>query len=299
MDRHQQMRVFLAVSQTLSLASAARQLELSAPTVTRAIDALEKRLGLALMHRSTRGVLMTEAGERFASDCQRILQHLQEAEASATGLHTEPRGHLTVSMPLLLGQQLMTPVLLEYLQQFPHVEIFARYLDRHPNLHEEGIDVAILGGSLPDSSLFALKAGSVRRVVCGSPDYLKRQGIPRLPEDLLQHQIIHSHADSRLPEWRFQVGEESRQYPLRPRLSCATNQAAIQAACLGGGLTRCMSYQVHEQLMSGKLCTVLDDYQLPALPLHVVYREGRRAAARVRSFVDFAVAQLRDHPALN
>ncbi|MWV17005.1 LysR family transcriptional regulator [Pseudomonas sp. L-22-4S-12] len=298
MDRQQQMQVFLAVSQTLSLAAAARQLELSAPTVTRAIDALEARLNLTLLQRSTRGVLLTEAGERFAADCQRILAEVLEAEASASGLHSQPRGHLTVSVPLLFGQELMPAILLDYLQQYPEVQLYVRYLDRQPNLHEEGVDVAILAGALPDSSLFALKAGQIRRVVCASPAYLSRRGTPQHPNELGDHQIIHSSADARLTEWRFQVDGSQRHYPLRPRLSCTTNQAAIRAACADGGLTRCMSYQVHERLQRGELVEVLQGFGLPELPVHVVYREGRRAAARVRSFVDFAVGRLREHPAL-
>lgn len=298
MDRQQQMQVFLAVSQTLSLAAAARQLELSAPTVTRAIDALEARLSLPLLQRSTRGVLLTEAGERFAADCQRILAQVREAEASASGLHSQPRGQLTLSVPLLFGQELMPDILLDYLRQFPEVQLYVRYLDRQPNLHEEGVDVAILAGALPDSLLFALNAGQIRRVVCASPAYLASHGAPVHPDELTQHQIIHSSADARLTEWRFQVQDAIRHYPLRPRLSCTTNQGAIHAACQDGGLTRCMSYQIHERLQRGELVEVLQDFGLPALPVHVVYREGRRAAARVRSFVDFAVSRLREHPAL-
>lgn len=298
MDRQQQMQVFLAVSQTLSLAAAARQMELSTPTVTRAIDALEARLSLPLLQRSTRGVLLTKAGECFAADCQRILAQVREAEASASGLHSQPRGQLMLCVPLLFGQELMPDILLDYLQQFPEVQLFVRYLDRQPNLHEEGVDVAILAGVLPDSSLFALKAGQIRRVVCANPAYLARHGTPVHPDELTQHQIIHSSADARLTEWRFQVQDAIRHYPLRPRLSCTTNQGAINAACQDGGLTRCMSYQIHERLQRGELVEVLQDFELPALPVHVVYREGRRAAARVHSFVDFAVSRLREHPAL-
>jgi len=183
MDRQKQMQVFLAISQTRSLAAAARQQELSAPTVTRAMDALEERLNLPLLQRSTRGVLLTEAGERFAADCQRILSQVQEAEASASGLHSQPRGLLTVCVPLLFGQELMPDILLDYLRQFPEVQLYVRYLDRQPNLHEEGVDVAILAGALPDSLLFALNAGQIRRVVCASPAYLARHGAPVHPDE--------------------------------------------------------------------------------------------------------------------
>lgn len=299
MDRHHEMQVFMAVLSDLSLAAAARRLEISAPTVTRAISALEQRLGVALLQRSTRGVSLTEAGERFASDCRRILAEVNEAEASASGLHIEPRGVLTVATPLLFGQHLLMPIILDYLEDYPQVQLVSHFSDRMPNLHEEGVDVAVLVGDLPDSSLFALKVGSIRRVICASPSYLAAYGTPATPQALSTHRIIHSSADSRLPEWRFLERQQALSVSLRPRLSCATNQAAIAACCLGAGLTRCMSYQVHRQLHDGQLQAVLEDYQTPALPVHLVYREGRKAAARVRSFVDFAVARLRIEPSIN
>lgn len=299
MDRHHEMRVFQAVAFDLSLAAAARRLQLSAPTVTRAIAALEQRLGVPLLERSTRGVTLTAVGERFANDCRRILLEVDEAEASASGLHAQPRGQLKLAMPLLFGQQLLTPILLDYLNAYPDVQIVAAYLDRVPNLHEEGVDVAVQVGNLPDSSLFALKVGSIRRLVCASPAYLAEHGVPEQPGDLAQHRLVHSSADARLPEWRFQQQSGLLTVSFRPRLSCATNQAAIAAACRDAGLIRCMSYQVHELLEQGRLRPVLRDFEPAALPVHIVYREGRKAAARVRSFVDFAVARLREHPALS
>lgn len=298
MDRYQEMQVFLAVSKSGSLASAARELNISTPTATRAMDALEQRLGKPLLLRTTRGVKLTEAGEHFAHNCQRILRQLQESEASACGLHSEPRGKLCLSAPLLFGQQLMTPIMLAYLQQYPDVQLTSRYLDHFPNLHEEGIDVAILAGKLPDSSLFAVRVGQIRRMICASPAYLSRHGIPEAPHDIASHQFIHSSADARLPEWHFMIDGTPCLIRFTPRLTCSTNLAAINAACLDGGLTRCMSYQVHDMINQGVLQTILTAYELPPLPLHIVYREGRKAAARVRSFVDFAASHLRVHPAL-
>jgi len=298
MDRQHAMRVFQAVAADLSLAAAARRLRISAPSVSRAIAALESHLGVALLERSTRGVQLTAAGERFAGDCRRILQEVEEAEASASGLHGQARGRLKLAMPLLFGQQLLTPILLGYLDAYPEVQIVARFLERVPKLHEEGVDVAVLVGKLPDSSLFARQIGSVRQLVCASPDYLARHGTPQLPQDLARHRLLHCTADTRLPEWRFQQQNHLLSIAFQPRLSCATHQAAIAAACRGAGLSRCLSYQVHELCEQGRLRRVLHDFEPPALPVYLLYREGRRAAARVRSFVDFAASQLREHPAL-
>ncbi len=292
MNRHDEMTAFLAAAEDRSLAAAARRLTVSVPTVTRAISALESRLGVALLARNTRGVQPTEAGERFAQDCRRILQELAEAERSAAGLHAEPRGVLTLAAPLLLGQQLLMPILLDYLHAYPEVQIVGRFMDRAPNLHEEGVDVAIVAGKLPDSSLFAIKLGTIRPLICASPAYLAAHGEPATPGALSAHRIVHSLADSRLAEWRFQNKGEAVTIAFQARLTCATNQAAIIAACRGAGLTRCMSFEVDAPVRAGTLRAVLSAYEPPALPLQIVYREGRRAAARVRSFVDFAVARL-------
>jgi len=299
MDRHDEMTVFLAVVEDRSLAAAARRLDVSAPTVTRAIAALESRLGVALLARSTRGVQLTQAGERFAHDCGRIVREIAEAERSAAGLHAKPRGLLTLAASLLFGQHLLTPILLDYLEQYPDVQLAGQFMDRVPNLHEEAVDVAVLAGELPDSSLFATRVGSIRRVVCASPVYLAAHGEPEAPGALVGHRVVHSLADARLPEWRFQRDGAPLTVGVRPRLTCATNQAAIVAASRGAGLTRCMSYQIADELAAGELKLVLTAFEMSALPVHVAYREGRKAAARVRSFVDFTVARLRADTRIN
>ncbi|NQD38005.1 LysR family transcriptional regulator [Permianibacter sp. IMCC34836] len=293
MDHFSEMSIFAAVADSHSLAAAARQLNQSAPTVTRAIAGLEQRLGVALLERSTRGVQLTAAGTRYLTDCKRILQEVQEAEASAAGRHATPAGVLNVSTPLLFGQDVLTPILLAYLDAYPAVHIRAHFLDRFPNLQEEGIDVALLMGELPDSSLIAVKVGSIQRVVCATPAYLKRFGVPAHPDDLHQHKLIVSTADSRSHEWQFQQTGESFAVPVTAALSTSTNTAALNACLLDAGLTRLMSYQVRDRVATGQLQLVLADFAPASLPVHVVYREGRRAAARVRSFVEFASQQLR------
>lgn len=298
MNRLIELRAFRQISETKSLAAAARALAVSTPTITRAVTALEQRLKLRLLKRSTRGVTLTAQGHQFALDCQRILQQLEEAEASARGLHAEPRGLLQLSMPLLFGERIMPAILIDFLARYAAVQLSVRFLDHKPNFQEEGFDVAFLAGKLQDSSLFAVRVGQIARIVCASPEYLTSAGTPASPEELTHHQIVHSQADARVPEWRFAEQGDMRSVALRPRLSVSTNQAAIVAACAGAGLLRCMSYQVHELLQRGKLQRILTDFEPAPLPVYVVYREGRRAAARVRCFVDFTVKRLRAHPAL-
>lgn len=298
MDRYHEMLMFEALSEHPSLASAARRLNVSGPTVIRAIARLEARLGVTLLLRSTRGVALTQAGAGFMADCSRILRAIDDAEASAKGLHVQARGSLRVAMPLLFSRYVMAPLLTRYLDLYPDVRLFAQYHDRVPNLNEEGIDVAVLVGDLPSSSLIARPVGHVSYIVCGSPGYLERQGAPCVPEDLQVHRLVATQAYRDKVQWDFQQHGELRSIKARSRLSFATVQAAIDAAAHGAGLTRCLSYPLHDYLDSGRLRRVLQPYELPALPVHVVYREGRKGSMRMRSFVDFIVGALREHPAL-
>ncbi|RJX83342.1 LysR family transcriptional regulator [Pseudomonas sp. LS-2] len=298
MDRHQQMTVFDAVATEQGLAAASRRLGVSEATVSRALAALERRLGTRLLMRSTRGVTLTEVGRVFAVDCSRLLRAVEEAEASANGLHVEPRGLLKLVTPLLFGDRLLMPVVLDYMDARPGIEMSVTYQDSFPNLHEEGIDVAVLIGALPDGYMVARKVGTVRQMICASPAYLERRAAPRTPVDLAGHSLVFCTASNRMLEWRFQREGSLRNVALKPTLRCTTQLAAINAAINGAGLASCLSHEVHEHLEAGRLCPVLDGFEPDSLPVHLVYREGRRASARVRSFIDFAVERLRQHPVL-
>ena len=290
MERYRDMQLFAALAGHPSLASAARSVAVSGPTLMRAVARLEARLRVALLVRSTRGVSLTEAGQAYLADCVRLLAAVDAAQASAKGMHDQAQGNLRVFLPLLFSRYVMAPVLAGYMDRYPDVHLVAHYHDYYPNLHEEGLDVAILVGELPSSSLVARPVGHVRPILCASPGYLAAHGEPRHPDALKQHRLI---ASTDTVDWAFKGG------PLkaRARLRCTTVQGAINAAVQGAGLIRCLSYPVHEHLLSGELCRVLPDYEPPPLPVHVVYRDGRHAPMRVRSFVDQCVAALRDHPA--
>lgn len=298
MDRFHEMQMFEALSERPSLASAARRLDVSGPTVVRAIARLEARLGVPLLVRSTRGVALTDAGAAFMADCSRILKGVEEAEASAKGLHVEAQGNLKVLLPLLFSRYVMTSMLANYMSMYPQVRVFAQYHDRFPNMNDEGLDVAVLIGNLPNSSLIARPVGHVRSIVCGSPGYLATQGEPQTPEDLKHHRLVATQAYRDKVQWDFHQEGELNPIKARTRLSCATVQAAIDATAHGAGLMRCLSYPLYDYLNRGQLRRVLQPYELPALPVHVVYREGRKASMRVRSFVDFIVEGLREHPAM-
>lgn len=298
MDRWQAMRIFARVAETGSFAAAGRQLGLSPPAVTRAVAALEEAIGTRLLTRTTRVVRLTEAGGRYVEDCRRILADIAEAEAAAAGAYGTPTGTLAVTASVLFGEIYVLPILTEYLDRHPAVSIRGLFLDRVVNIVEEGIDVAVRIGHLPDSGMAALRVGAVRRVVCGAPDYFARHGIPADPGELARHRIIAPTGATASLDWRFGPGA-SRSVTVQPRLACNTNAAAIAAAVAGWGITRLLSYQVAGLVAEGRLQRVLADFEEEPLPIHVIHPEGRRAAARVRGFVDLAVERLRADPRLH
>ncbi len=298
MDRWQAMRIFARVAETGSFAAAGRQLGLSPPAVTRAVAALEEAIGTRLLTRTTRVVRLTEAGGRYVEDCRRILADIAEAEAAAAGAYGTPTGTLAVTASVLFGEIYVLPILTEYLDRHPAVSIRGLFLDRVVNIVEEGIDVAVRIGHLPDSGMAALRVGAVRRVVCGAPDYFARHGIPADPGELARHRIIAPTGATASLDWRFGPGA-LRSVTVQPRLACNTNAAAIAAAAAGWGITRLLSYQVAGLLAKGRLQRVLADFEEEPLPIHVIHPEGRRAAARVRGFVDLAVERLRADPRLH
>lgn len=293
MDRFHLITVFVAVVDAQGLAGAARKLAISPPAVTRAINELEAHLGLRLLIRTTRTVRVTDAGARYAQDCRRILAELSEADESVSGLHSAPRGRLTVTAPMLFGSLMVTPIVMSYLQRYPEVSASCLFLDRVVNLVDEGVDVAIRIGELPDSSMQAIRVGQVRQLVCASPDYLATYGTPLTPDDLHQHAIVSASSVTPNPEWRLLHNGELRSVRLQARMTTTTNDSAVAAAVGSFGITRLLSYQVADHLRAGRLATVLPEYEAAPLPVHVVHREGRHAPQRVRAFIDLAVERLR------
>ena len=298
MDRFHLMNVFVAVAEEEGFAAAARRLRMSPPAVTRAISGLEEHLGVKLLNRTTRYVRTSDAGQRYLEDARRILAEVESADETAAGINAEPRGHLSITAPALFGRQFITPGIVDYLQRYPNTEVSAVFLDRVVNLLEEGLDVGIRIGELPDSSMRALRVGSVRRVICAAPTYLQQQGQPQTPNDLLRHTIIASSAISGSLDWRLNTAE-GKPIRIKPRLIVNTNDAALEAALEGFGITRLLSYQVNQQLASGKLIRILETYEPAAWPVHIVHREGRYASTKIRTFVDLMAVRLRADSSLN
>jgi DNA-binding transcriptional LysR family regulator len=289
MDRIDAMQVFVTVAELRGFAPAARKLKLSPSGVTRLIAALEDRLGARLLQRTTRSVALTDAGTRYLERAKRILADVEEAEHAAESERTRPSGRLVVSAPVGFGRRHVSPVMSSYLKRYGEVSGELRLEDRMVNLVDDGIDLAVRIGDLADSSLVARQVGTMRRIVVASPGYLKAHGEPKRPEAIAAHQTIQFGATAALADWRFlEEGREVR-IGIAPRLATNNADAAIRYAESGGGLTRVLAYQARDAIKDGALKIVLQKFELPALPIHIVYPTSRLLSAKVRAFIDLVV----------
>ena len=296
MDRFHLMTVFVAVAEEEGFAGAARRLNMSPPAVTRAIAALEAHLGVKLFKRSTRIVRLTDAGQGYLDDVKRVIAAADDADMQAAGGNAEPRGVLTITAPVMFGRLHVMPGVVAYMQRYPAMQVSALFADRVVNLLEESIDVAFRIGDLPDSSYRAVRVGEVRRVLCASPAYLAQAGLPQTPEDLSAHQIILAKSINQSNELKF--AKTPLSVRVKPRLLVSDNASAIEAALSGLGIVRLLSYQIAPQLAAGSLSIILSEYELPAMPVHIVHSEGRYASAKVRVFIDLMAERLRENLAL-
>ncbi len=299
MDRLHAMKTFVAVVESGGFTAAARKLDVSLSVVSRIVTELEAHLGVRLLTRTTRVVRPTDTGAAYFENCKRILGEIEEADLAAAGTHAAPRGSLVVTAPVLFGARHVTPIVVEYLQRYPEVDVHCVLVDRNINFIDEGVDVGIRIGELPSSTLQAILVGRVRRVVCAAPAYLQRHGLPRTLDDLQRHTLIQTTGVNTLPEWRFMEQGEPRPLRIAPRLATSTNDSAISAAVAGLGLARVLSYQVASELHDGRLRVVLAEYEPPPVPIHVIHREGRHAMRKVRAFLDLAIDRLRADQSLN
>jgi DNA-binding transcriptional LysR family regulator len=296
MDRIEAMIMFVTVLDEGSLAAAARKLKRSPAAIGRAVSFLEARVGAQLLHRTTRSMACSEAGERYALACRRMLAELEEAEAIAGGEQAAPRGVLSISAPPICGEDVLRPILDDFLDAYPMVSARLLLLDIPVNLIEEGMDVALRIADLPDSSLIATRVGTdVRRVVVGSPAYLSRSPAITRPSDFAAHEII-AFTNFGIDSWSFAAAAQSkipRVVHFNPRLTVNTVRAALASAIRGRGLTRLYSYHVADAVQSGQLQVVLPDAEHPPLPVHLLTPAGRIELPKVRAFIDFATPRLR------
>ena len=295
MDRLDAMSVFAAIVDEGSLSAAGRRLKVPLATVSRKLADLEAHLKTRLITRSTRKLVLTDAGRDYLAACRQILEQVDEAERAAAGAYAKVRGQLVVAAPVVFGRLHLVPVAAAFLEAHPEVDIQLRLSDRNVNLIEEHVDVALRIGALPDSNLVATQVGMVRRVVCASPAYLERFGWPQSLQDLARHQCVTFDGLDAATAWTFaDAAGQKRQARVRSRMTVTTADAAIEAAVLGLGLTRVLSYQVADALRIGRLARVLAEEESPAVPASLIHPGQGRLPMKTRAFIDFAVGRLRD-----
>lgn len=294
MDRLQAMTLLLAAVEHGSLSRASRELRLPLATVSRKVAELESHLKATLLIRSTRGLELTPTGRAYVAAAKSILEQLTEVERAAAGEYSEPKGDLLVTAPVMLGRLHTLPVIMQFLSAFPEIAVSLTLSDRVAHFPDDQIDVAIRVGTLSDETLIAMRLGEVRRVMCASPGYLASQGVPATPEDLVRHEVISFEHVALPTTWTFESGGSGRSVTFRSRLSVDTIDAAIDAGLAGAGLIRAMSYQVAQLVRAGRLQLVLESFESPPLPVHLMYARHSRLPLKLRAFIDFAVPRLRE-----
>lgn len=285
MDRFEAFEMFAAVADQGGFASAARSLRASPPAVTRGIAALEQRLGVSLFHRSTRAVSLTDDGARLLERVRPILAAFDDAEKSVRGAQVEPSGLLYITAPVAFGRLHVLPVVSDLLDRHAQLDIRMTLVDRNVRIVEEGIDIAVRIGVLPDSAMKAVRIGFVRQVIVASPAYLARMGAPANPSDLARHRLIAMDGPRAGTEWRFGA-RGGKRIKIGPRLTLNTVDSAIAAAEAGVGIANLLSYQADEGLFAGRLVEVLRDDRTEPLPVSLLFDAGRQASPAARAFID-------------
>lgn len=295
MNRLEAMSVFAAIVDGGSLSAAGRRLAVPLATVSRKLADLEAHLKTSLITRSTRKLVLTDAGRDYLEACRQILEQVDEAERAASGAYAKVKGRLVVAAPIVFGRLHVVPLAAAFLEDHPEVDIQLRLGDRNVNLIEEHVDLAFRIGTLPDSNLVATPLGAIRRVVCASPAYLQRFGIPQTLDELAAHRCISFDGLDAASAWTF-VGDQGdkRQVAVHSRLTVSTADAAIAASSLGLGLTRVLSYQVADALRDGRLVRVLADAEPPAVPASLIHPGQGRLPMKARAFIDFAAGRIRE-----
>ena len=296
MDTLASMQVFAMVVEAGSFAAAAERLELSRALVSKHMAHLEKHLGTRLLNRTTRRLSLTESGSTYFERCQQILKDIEEAELAATHLTSVPRGTLRVTIPLVFGVLHIAPLIADYLSIYPEAKLDFTLDDRNIDLVNEGYDLAIRIGNLAETGLIARKFAKDAVVVCGSPEYFRRHGVPRVPEDLMNHSCLGYSYDDSGNEWRFRGPDGEHIVQVKGNLR-ANNGDLLRVAALGGaGIVLQPRFLVGADLRAGRLQSVLAEYKSRELGIYAVYPSRKYLSAKVRSFIDFLAERFGPNP---
>lgn len=294
MDRLDAMMLLVTAADEGSLSAASRRLRTPLATVSRRVAELEQQLKVRLLHRGARKLVLTEAGRAYVESCRRILEDVAEAERAATGEYRTPQGELTISAPAVMGRSHVLPVVNEFLRAFPDIRMRLQLSDRHVNLVEEHVDLAVRIGEPPDSaSLVAARLGLIRLILCASPAYLAARGVPEAPADLMAHDCIVHEAHPASHHWRFFTPGGIQTIEVPHRLTLSLGEATVAAAVGGAGIARALSYVTDEAVRDGALTPLLEAYEPPPIPVSILYPSQRQVPLKLRAFLDFAIPRLR------
>lgn len=279
---------FVAVAECGSFTAAANKLASTVVKVSRRVTQLEQRLGVKLLHRTTRKVTLTEAGRVYFGQCKHLVEGLESAELAVTQMQSEPRGLLKVTAPVTYGEKYIAPLAHQFLQQYPQVDLDLNLTNQTLDLVDSGIDVAIRLGRLQDSTLIAKRLGDRQLLVCAAPDYLAAHGEPRTLAQLRQHQCLIGSVDV----WRFREQGNAKALRVTGRIRCNSGVALLDAARAGLGLVQLPEYYVADLLAAGELQEVLEPYRDEREGIWAVYTPNRNLSAKVRLFIDFLAESL-------
>jgi DNA-binding transcriptional LysR family regulator len=297
MDRIDAMKVLVAAIDGGSLSAASRKLGMPLATVSRKVSELEAHLRAQILIRTSRKLILTEAGEVYLAACRRILEELDDAERAAANEYRVPRGNLTIAASVMLGQIHVEPVVLDFLKAYPDITVRLTLSDTLANIIDDHIDAAVRVGPLPDSAMMAQRIGETGWITCASPDYLSRRGTPGTPADLAAHDCIlfegHSSTMWSSEVWRFGTAGKPIAAAITPRLRVNSAGGALAAAVAGTGIVRLLRYQATRALASGELAIVLPDYEPAPMPVHLIHPGGANLPLKLRAFLDFAAPRLR------
>ena len=294
MDRFESMSAFVSVAKAGGFSAAARHLGIPLATISRRVADLEADLGVQLLKRSTRSVVLTEPGQAFYAASQRLLEDLKDAEDAVTGEYQAPKGELSITAPVGFGRLHLQPLALDFLAAYPDINLRLLLVDRLVNLVEEQVDLALRIAQLPDSNLIAVPLGKIRMVVCASPEYLARHGTPEHPRDIASHSSVAWASLGPLDSWWFHEAGADRMFPIRPRLWTTTPESTLAAARAGVGLLQTGCYQAEQDVREGKLVLVLREFECAPRPVNLVYARNRLLPLKLRAFLDFAAPRLRE-----
>ncbi|MGU3522508.1 LysR family transcriptional regulator [Enterobacteriaceae bacterium C23F] len=293
MDRLEAMSLLIKVVDSGSMSAVSREIGIPLPTVSRKIAELEKHLGIQILTRSTRKLALTDAGADYLIAARRILEEIDSVERAAAGEYQVPKGELVITAPTMFGRLHILPLVTHFLADWPDIKVRLRLSNHNADLIEEHVDLALRIGHLPDSSLVAIPLGTMRTVVCAHPCLLERYGIPENPSSLNALPLIQ--LETRVPAdgiWD-DLFRGQRHAFMNSRLMVTTPEAALDAAVSGAGFARLLHYQVIDAVRAGQLKIVLEQFELPAAPVHLIYPNRGPNPLKVRKFIEYAVPLLR------